>query len=331
MEKATRIVWPRVGVVEIEEFQVGEPGPTEVLIKTLYTLISPGTELAFLHALPNTQHAGFPQRPGYNYVGRIVAVGAEVTDLNPGDLVIAHKGHASMARAAANEVLSVPEGVDPRQAVYSTMAAISMQAVRKAQIELGEAVAVLGQGIIGNLAGQLARLSGALPTVAIDLVEWRLSVARACGADMCINPGDGGLEAIRAAMGRPDVDVVLEATGAPEAVHDALALAGYRGRVVLLASTRGVTKEVNFYSEVHRRGIVIIGAHNAVRPKHESSQAYWTQKDDWDVALRLMATGRLEVSRLTTDILPASEAAKGYELLRSDKAAHLGVLLDWSK
>jgi 2-desacetyl-2-hydroxyethyl bacteriochlorophyllide A dehydrogenase len=334
MKDAIRVVWPQPGVVEIEPFEVGTPAPNEVLIETDYTLISPGTELAFLHALPNTRHATFPQRPGYNHVGRIVGVGRNVTGLAVGERVISHRGHASLVRTAADSVLPVPDGVSAGQAAYSTMAAISMQSVRKAGIELGELAAVLGQGIIGNLAMQLARLNGALPVVAIDLVDWRLGIARSCGADLCINPGDGGLEAIRGAMGAADmdtdVDVVLEATGVPEAVHDALALASYRGRVVLLASTRGITQEVNFYTEVHRQGIVVIGAHNAVRPKTESSRGYWTQMDDWDVALRLMAAGRLQVDPLTTDVLPATDAAQGYELLRSDRSAHLGVLLDWS-
>ncbi len=329
MKEALRVVWPREGVVELETYDVGKPEPGEVIIETEYTLISPGTELAFLHGLPNARSA-YPQRPGYNHVGRIVELGRDVTDVAVGDRVISHRGHASLVRTAASGVLRVPKPVTPQQAAYATMATISMQAVRKAQVELGEATVVLGQGIIGNLAMQLARLQGALPVVAVDMIDWRLSIAAQCGADLCVNPGSGGVAAVRAAMGREDVPVVLEATGVADAVHDALALAGYRGRVVLLASTRGITQEVNFYQEIHRRGVVVIGAHNNTRPKHESSQAYWTEHDDWDAALRFMAAGRLLVDPLTTDTIPAAEAPRGYELLRSDRSAHMGVLLNWA-
>ena len=152
MGEATRIVWPSKGVVELESFDVGEPKETQVLVETENTLISPGTELAFLNALPNTS-AAYPQHPGYNNVGRIRAVGAGVNWLEVGDRVVSPSPHASHILTGTNRVLKVPAGVEPTIAVYFNMAAIALGAVRKARIELGEVVLVLGQGLIGNLAG----------------------------------------------------------------------------------------------------------------------------------------------------------------------------------
>jgi threonine dehydrogenase-like Zn-dependent dehydrogenase len=131
-------------------------------------------------------------------------------------------------------------------------------------------------------------------------------------------------------VGRNAVDVVLDATGIPQAIPEGLDLAAYRGRVVLLASSRGETERVNFYRDVHRKGLTIVGAHNSVRPRgDESTRGYWTAQDDATVALRLMDAGRLVVSPLTTDVLKAEEAPAAYDLLARAREEHLGVLLDW--
>lgn len=325
-----RVVWPNSGQVELERFQLGEVDRSEVVIKTEYTLISPGTELAFLKALPNTSQR-FPQYPGYNNIGRVIKLGGEVKGFSEGDRVVSSACHAGMVKVPASKVLKVPVKLRSEEAVYFNMAAISLQAVRKAQVELGEAVLVMGQGLIGNLALQLVRLSGGFPVVGTDLIDERLKISKECGADLAVNPRSEELKTkLLQAIGRDCVDVVLDATGIPEAIHDCLDLVGYRGRVILLASSRGEAKRVNFYRDVHRKGVTIIGAHNSVRPKRESSRTYWTELDDWRVALRLMAAGRLKVEPLTTDVLSFQQAPRAYDLLDRAPEEHWGVLLDWS-
>ncbi|MEA3344855.1 MAG: zinc-binding alcohol dehydrogenase [Chloroflexota bacterium] len=328
MKEPVRVVWPDRCEVGLEEFQLREPDEGEVVIETEYSLISPGTELAFLKALPNTSQR-FPQYPGYNNIGRVVKLGRGV-ELSEGDRVVSPAGHASMVKVPATEALEVPSELSSEEAVYFNMAAIALQGVRKAQVELGEAVLVMGQGLIGNLALQLARLSGGFPVIGADLVDKRLEISRECGADLAVNPQYEDLKSrLREVIGRESVDLVVDATGVPEVVGDCLGLIGYRGRVVLLASTRGETQGVNFYRDVHRKGVTIIGAHNSVRPKGESTRAYWTASDDWDVVLKLMAADRLKVEPLTTDVLGFREAPRAYDRLDCALEKHLGVLLDW--
>ena len=329
MKEAIQVVWPEKGKVELERFQLGEPGEREVVIETEYTLISPGTELAWLNGLPNTSQR-FPQYPGYSNTGMVARFGCGVAGLSEGDRVVAPAKHASVVKVASSKVLKVPEELGSEEAVYSNMAAIALQAVRKAQVELGEAVLVMGQGIIGNLALQFARLSGGFPVVGTDLIDQRLAICEECGADLAVNPRceELGIR-LRRAIGRDRFEIVLDATGIPEAIHGCLDLAGYRGRVVLLASSRGETEKVNFYRDVHKKGITIIGAHNMVRPERESARAYWTQPDDAELALRLMAAGRLKVEPLTTDVLSFQEAPNAYALLGQAPEEHLGVVLDW--
>jgi threonine dehydrogenase-like Zn-dependent dehydrogenase len=188
----------------------------------------------------------------------------------------------------------------------------------------------MGQGLIGLLALQLARLSGAFPVIAVDIAENRLELALECGADFALNPKeddfDNKLAEITTGEG---ASVVIEATGSPEPVNTAFQLAGWRGRVVLLASTRGETKSVNFYRDVHKKGLSIIGAHNSVRPRHDSSADFWTSAADCQLTLSLLAHKRLIVDKLITHRFNCLQAVEAYKLLMDWAEELLGVLLTW--
>ncbi|MFN3420367.1 MAG: hypothetical protein ACK40X_01400 [Armatimonadota bacterium] len=123
--------------------------------------------------------------------------------------------------------------------------------------------------------------------------------------------------------------MVIEATGNPGAIPLAFKLARRMGRVILLGSMRGETKAVNFYSDVHRKGLVIIGAHESVRPQLDSSLGFWTAKDDQSLALKLLAAHRIQVAPLITHKFSGTEAPKAYELLIQNDMTAMGILLDW--
>ena len=327
--KGKRVCWPEKGRVVLEGFEAGQPGPGEVLIRTEWTLISPGTEGAGLMVMENTG-GSFPARPGYNNAGRIEGIGPGVEDLAVGDRVASHAGHASVTVTPVDRVFQIPDGLPSEEAVFFNMGAICLQGVRKASVQIGDSVLVIGQGIVGNLALQLAKLDGGIPVIGADLSTGRLEISKKCGADGVINPETGNLEdEVRAATGGKGPAVVIEATGAPEPINTAFRLAAWCGRVVILASTRGETASVNFYRDVHKKGLSVIGAHNSIRPQLDSTPWYWTARDDAEVILQLLARGRLNVRDLTSVRLKAEEAPKGYQMVMDRKMDVLGILLDW--
>jgi len=324
--KGRRVVFRSRGVVDVEEFDVSKPNAGQLLIKTVCSLISPGTETAFLMALPNTPKR-FPQYPGYSNVGVVEEVGEKAEGFKPGELVVSSAPHSSYVLAQSSSVLKVPEGLSAEEASFFNLASIALQGVRKGFIELGNSVVVVGQGLIGQLAVQLARLSGGFPVIAVDLVDWRLEVSAKHGADHVVNPSKvDAVEEVRRLTDGKGADVVIEATGNPEAIPMALDMAGRLGRVVILGSPRGVST-VNFYMPVHRRGLLIIGAHTSVRPSHESLPHYWTDIDDKRLVLKLMAEGRLRVRDYISLKLPVENAPDAYRLLMEHKERVLGVLL----
>jgi 2-desacetyl-2-hydroxyethyl bacteriochlorophyllide A dehydrogenase len=323
-----RVCWPERGRAELQAFTPKEPGRGELLVETEVTLISPGTERAFFLGLPNAE-GRFPSYPGYSNVGRVAALGEGVEGFQVGDRVVSGTGHASHVVARVGRCWKVPEGLAPAEAVFFSLGAIAIQGVRKARVELGEATLVLGLGLIGNLALQWARLQGAFPAIGMDPDAGRRTLAAACGADICLDPtaAESGDALLEVTEGRGPA-VVIEATGSPEVVNDAFARAADHGRVVLLASTRGVT-EANFYRDIHRKGLIVLGAHAIVHPPHDSSPGFWTLDEDTRLVLRMLAAGRLQVGPLTSEIAPCEEAPRLYEQLGSWRKDALGMILRW--
>lgn len=325
---AKRVVFKHPGVVSIEDFKLEKLESSEVLIGTVSTLISPGTETAFLMALPNTP-CQFPQYPGYSNVGIVKKVGSGVSNIRVGARVVCRKNHASYVIAHESEVMEIPPGVSFDEASFFALGSIALQGIRKAKIELGESVVVLGQGLVGILALQLAKLSGGMPLIGVDLYDYRLSLSRRHGADYVLNPSKVDLERkVKEATDGKGADVVVEATGNPKVISTALKLVGNYGRVILLGSPRGET-EVNFYSDVHKKGVLIIGAHESMRPRFESFHGWWTQKDDTKLILNLMNKKLLKVKDLITLKLKFWEAEKAYRKLIESKEKVLGIVLDW--
>ena len=326
-----KVVFSAPGVAHLESTQLPAPEAGQVLVRSHVTLISPGTERAFFLGLPNTTQ-DYPQFTGYSNIGEIAACGPSVADYPLGMRVASASHHAQYAVVDAAECLPLPEdnATSDQALVFFNLTSIALQGVRKARIELGESVVVIGAGLIGLLAIQLAKLSGAVPVVAVDIDTRRLEFARTVGADATVRADENTTRHVAALCDSEGAATVIEATGNPEAILTAFSLTRKHGRVVLLGSTRGETEQVNFYRDVHKKGITLIGAHNIARPQVESSPGWWTQQDDQRVALKLLAQGRLSVIPLITHSFAWQDAARAYDLLKIPRPDALGIILNWS-
>ena len=318
--KCKRIVWPKKCCAEVEEFSLSDVlKENEVLVKTEFSLISPGTERAWFLDIPNTP-GKFPQYPGYSNVGIVEKVGKKVKSLEIGDRVASIIEHQSCVIATEEKLYNIPDGLSFEEAVFFCMGEISIQGVRKAKIELGETAVVLGQGMIGNLALQLAKLNGAAATIACDLNEKRLAISSLCGADYCFSKNME--ENVKKITEGKMANVVIEATGIPKVISSAFRLASKMGRVILLGSPRGEDK-VNFYPEIHCKGISVIGAHAASRISE--------LRDDINIVLKLMANGKLKVKDFITNIVSYTEAKEIYSKIANEPDTLLGVLFKWNE
>jgi threonine dehydrogenase-like Zn-dependent dehydrogenase len=238
--------------------------------------------------------------------------------------------------SAAGLLAPLPDGVTYEQGCLARLAAIAMQGVRLARVTLGEAVAVFGQGLVGQFARQHARLEGAILTVAVDLIESRLDLAGRHGNDDAapseshtVNPRthDPVAAIMECTHGR-GVDVAIEATGSPKVIDTALKAAADFGRVVLLGSPRG-RLEIDPYSDVHRKGVSVIGAHARTADLPGSPHPRFTMPAQLRLCLELMRQRRLLTNGLVTHRVPATEAPPIFDALTDHPEQHLGVVIDW--
>ncbi len=319
-------------VLQADEFQP-DLAPDQVLVKADFELISAGTELANYHMLPNTVTAssGFPHKPGYSVSGHVVKTGSEVKTLREGDnVVVPWLGHRSWFICEEKILFKIPVGIDQKTAAFAHLTSFPLLGVRKLKLQLGESVMIAGLGLLGLLAVQIARNSGASPVLACDYSPERRALAMQLGADHVFDPRDPGfIENVKAVTDEKGPEGVVEVTGYIPALQQALEYIAWEGRISLLGCTRISDQLIDFYKYVHRRGISLIGCHTFTRPLSDSRPGAWTEFDDYRTFFKLVKTGRLQVEPIITRIVSPRDTEKIYTEIGSAKNPPFGILFDW--
>jgi L-iditol 2-dehydrogenase len=323
------LVSEQPGVIALKEFEVPDPGENEIQVKVHASLISPGTERAFVLNLDNTS-GEYPMYPGYSSSGEVVKIGSRVTDFKVGDRIACHGiGHRSIGNIRQQRAAKVPDNVSYEMAAFTSLGVIAMQGVRKARIELGESAMVFGLGIIGQLALQLARINGALPVIGVDRVKNRLDLAERCGANGGFDSSDAQwLQQLDHLTDGKGPHVVIESTGVPEVISTAFETVRNHGRAVILSSTRG-DSTINFYRDVHKKGITIIGAHINANPNGDSRPGFWTWRDDATAFLTLLQYDKLHLEPLVTERVQWQDIEEVYKDMLSWNYNMIGTLIRW--
>jgi 2-desacetyl-2-hydroxyethyl bacteriochlorophyllide A dehydrogenase len=316
--KAERIVFTAVGRCEVETVDIDENlRSSEVLIRNRLGLISPGTELAIFTG----QHRGFedpnhwaqyPWSPGYCNVGEVVGAGRAVIGLAVGDRVTHEGTHATFARQHSASVVKIPDGIDDARAVFFKLAGIAATPQMVSPVGFGERAAVVGLGMVGNLAAQLCAQAGAWSVVGVDPAPHRRAIAKACR----VAPIASVSELADA------VPYVIEAVGLGETVRDAIGATAPGGRTIILSSPREKV-ELDPYFDVHHPSKQLIGTHESARDR--------AQRRPFDeYLLDLLASGRLAVDPFVTHRVPFGPDLKhAYEGLRDDPNTWMGVLVEY--
>ncbi len=327
--KSHRLICPDIRRIELAEFELPRVPDHGILVQNDYTAVSVGTEIySYAHGGEPSSARNFPRSTGYCNTGVVLEVGKDVQEIQPGDRIAGQGNHASHAVLTGN-FRKAPAGVSPKSAAFMVMCAIALHGHRVGRPELGEAVAITGMGIVGQLAATFARLAGALPVIAIDLDDFRLGKARDRGADVCINSNGDVAAAVRQHCVGDGVDLVIEATGIPAVYPMALTLPRLGGRLVALGSPRG-TVEVSFLPEVHLREIAILGAHQPKTPDDDHIYYPWNKSRDRDLVLRLMAAGKLPIEDLITHVTNPADCQTTYDMLAANPKEALGVVFAWT-
>lgn len=337
--KARQITFTAPGVAELLAIDVPEPRKDQVLVKTAYSVVSAGTERANLMGQKHTSPGyiddsvlpRFPKVLGYCGVGIVEKTGPEVKQVKPGDRVIIYFGtHASYNLVPEEKVIRIDDDAAELLPLSpAVIAQIAMSGVRMARIELGESALIMGLGILGLYAVQWCRMAGACPVIVADPNPERRAKALEFGADDALDPtAEDFAQRVKALTGG-GVNAVIEVSGAPVALVQALECTARMARVVLLGCTRENDRAIDFYHMVHFRGVQILGAHTSVRPAGDSCPGYWTYRDELKALLKLVSGKRIDLMRNIQEVHRAGEAPAVYARLAQNRDFPVGVVFDW--
>jgi threonine dehydrogenase-like Zn-dependent dehydrogenase len=343
------IVFTQPKTIRIED----QPDPPldakQVRVQTLFSGISAGTELTayrgsnpYLHKQWDAASRLFlpaesPAQPyplvgwGYEEVGKVIEIGAEVTELHTDDVVYGtwgHRTHHVLEESYASKRIK-PAGLDPLLAICSHIGPIALNGILDANIHIGENVAIFGLGVIGQLTAQLAKRSGAR-VFGIDLIEKRLALASQLGAiDVAINPRDESpAEKIKSLTNGRGADVSIEVSGSARALHEAIRAAAYSARVVALGFFQGEASGLYLGEEFHHNRIQLISSQ--ISNVDPALTHRWDRLRLIHTIMSLQVDGMLNLRPLITHLIPFQRAAEAFEILDTTPAEALQVVLDFA-
>jgi polar amino acid transport system substrate-binding protein len=348
---------------EVELFDVPEPelNPQGILVRTHFSAISAGTERASMELSSKSLLSKAMARPdlvrqivdyarqngidaayqkvtskldtlatmGYSCAGEVIAVGAEVTEFRIGDRVacggVGYANHCEVNYVPRNLAVRIPDNVESDAAALTTIGAIAMQGLRQANIAFGETVAIVGAGLLGALAIQIARGAGCR-VIAIDLSPERVKNAERFGAHLAVLADDPDIEGKVFAFSRYGVDAaILTASSSSAApVEMAAKLMRDRGRIVMVGAIGlGVAREKMYGKELSLALSRSYGPGrydvNYEELGHDYPIGYvrWTERRNMESFLDLASTGQLDLAPLLSERYAVQDAAKAYASLSS--------------
>ena len=358
--KIQQIVFTDVKRAELLEREISdELKPYQALVKTEYTIVSPGTESRGFMGLPGVLFDGsthmphgatndpestdsprlrqsdppYPQITGYGQIGKVLEVGADVTLCKPGDRVLTRSPHASMVKANAGRfAVPLPEDFPGEELIFARMAGISITAIYSSSVKPGDTVLVMGLGVIGNFAAQLFQLAGA-DVVGSEISPFRVERAKACGIEV-VNPNetDLGKYIMQWTRGR-GVQIAVEAAGRSELLAEAVLLTRAYGETISLGSPyeSAVFDATPMLRKIHSQCIRLIGSLSARWPPHEVDRVRHSLVGNFTHVANWIAASRLKVRPLLTHLASPTDCQEIYTGLTQKHDEYLAAVFDWSR
>lgn len=328
--------------VNLREEEVGEPGHGQLLIKTISSAISAGTELLVyrgkipagmktdetIGALPGT--FTYPLKYGYAAVGEVIAADREIEKSWTGARVFVFNPPESCFLSLAAEAIRVPPGIPVEDALFFPNMETALTLTHDGRPAVGEQVAVFGQGVVGLL---LTSVLAGLPLASlVTLDRWplRRRASLNAGAHSSVDPSSPGVTAevlsrLQENRRYQGADLSYEISGNPEALEKAIEITGFNGRVVI-GSWYGTTQtRLNLGGAFHRSRMRLISSQvSTIDPE---LQGRWSKERLRDLAWDMI--GRIRPSSLITHRIPFPGAEEAYRLIDEQPGKTLQVLLTY--
>lgn len=311
----------------LESFEIPLIKPDEILIETIYSGVSVGTEFALVRK--KLDWGPFPLCTGYQAVGRVSAVGDEVEGYSVGDKVYyrrnylpmelngqrvntaagTHCSHAIIAPSRAEGLAHLPANADEMLSSTFVLPAVGFNAVDMAGVRMGDTVVVQGMGPIGLGALLAANLRGAV-TIGVDLSPARLALARSVGIEHVIDASSGDLSAQVEAIAPGGADLVFEGTGVAANLDAAFKLVRKRGSFVFLGNYGNAPISYHFLVPHGKELTAFYPCNDGLAPARRA-------------VIKLMASGALPWGKTISHVVTAQEAPEFYTAINQNQVADL--------
>jgi 2-desacetyl-2-hydroxyethyl bacteriochlorophyllide A dehydrogenase len=340
--KRTAVIFETAYAVALQQEAMPAPQAGEVLVKTLYSAISAGSEcLIYRGQVPagvpmdTTINAlakpfQYPLKYGHGSVGEVLEVGPGIDPGWQGRPIFCFHPHESHYTAKIEEILPIPERIDLKEALFLPNMETAVNFLMDGRPVIGESVAVVGQGIVGLLTTALLALFPLQQLVTLDRYAARRRASLDVGADHALDPDDTA--AIENALGPGSknstagpVDLVYELSGDSKALNQAIQLAGFGARIVLGSWYGNQTAKLDLGGRFHRNRIRLISSQvSTLSPKYSGR---WTKQRRIEMAWEMIR--KLKPAQFITHQFPLSHAKEAYELLDQNPADALQVIFTY--
>lgn len=277
---------------------------------------------------------------GYSCAGQVIAVGSKVEKFRIGDYVAcagaSFANHADMVSVPQNLVVLVKDPTILKQASLSAIGAIALQGIRRAQLQLGETVCVVGLGLIGQITMQLAKQSGCR-VIGVDIQESRLMLAKKSGIVSCYNPlTTNVIREIEFATGHhgADATIITAASESGTIIQQAMLATRRKGRVILVGDVKIEFDRDPFYAKEIDFLISCSYGPGRYDPAYEQhgvdypySYVRWTENRNMAYFIELLEKKQLTVDPLVSREFSIHNAVNAYESLKKDNV--LGIVLSY--
>ncbi|MAS33937.1 MAG: hypothetical protein CL610_08015 [Anaerolineaceae bacterium] len=332
---------PRDLRIEEQSLNVSQLAPDEIHVKTIISAFKIGTDRGNYEGAEQVPGApGYPRWVGDSNLGEVLAVGSAVKRVQVGDRIVTRQPHQSeYVMKESGSLARVPEGVEPEDAVYAHLYALSSLCYRKAFFQPGENVAVVGVGVLGLGAVALGPLFGAR-VVALANSPVRLDMAAQMGAHAGLLSNDPDLALKLDTFTRgAGIDLVILTANPWPAYRTALDIVRPNGRVSIVSLLGRGEDALDFnplsMERFYTRGISLIAVSGAAGYLYPKNSVTGETEDRFSAdraaehVLDLMADGKLHPSSLITHRFHYSQMVEAYEMAYRREKSMLGVIFEW--